>query len=72
MLEELNPLKCVYFDRLQAAVKLIKGRLSKYAMPIIVKNLALNNISAYFVFIRSAYFLMPGKTEIPRYQREKR
>jgi len=38
----LNPLKCAYFDCLQAAVILIKGLLSKYAKLIILKNLALN------------------------------
>jgi len=37
-----NPLKCVYFDRLQAAVMLIKGLLSKYARLIILQNSALN------------------------------
>jgi len=36
MLERLNPFKCAYFDRLQAAVKLIKGLLSKYAKLIIL------------------------------------
>jgi len=40
--KRLSPLKCAYFDRLQAAVILIKGLLSKYAKLIILKNLALN------------------------------
>jgi len=39
--KRLNPLKCAYFDRLQAAVILIKGLLSKYAKLIIWKSLAL-------------------------------
>jgi len=38
----LNPLKCAYFDRLQAAGILIKGLLSKCAKLTILKNLALN------------------------------
>jgi len=40
--KRLNPLKCAYFDRLQTAVMLIKGLLSKYAKLIILTNLALN------------------------------
>ena len=35
----LNPLKCAYFDRLQAAVILINGLLSKYAKLIILFTL---------------------------------
>jgi len=38
----LSPLKCAYFDRLQAAVILIKGLLSKYAELIVLKIPALN------------------------------
>jgi len=38
----LNPLKCAYFDRLQAAVILIKGLLSKYEKLTILKYLAFN------------------------------
>jgi len=41
MLEDY-PLKCAYFDRLQAAVVLIKSLLSKYANLIILKNFASN------------------------------
>jgi len=38
----LNPLNCTYFDRLQAAVILLKGLLSKYVKLIILKIVALN------------------------------
>ena len=38
----LNPLKCAYFDRLRAAIILIKGLLSKFAKLIILKKIALN------------------------------
>jgi len=37
-----NPLKCAYFHRLQAAVILTKGLLSKYAKLIILQNVVLN------------------------------
>jgi len=38
----LNPLKYAYFDRLRAAIILIKGLLSKFAKLIILKKIALN------------------------------
>ena len=38
----LNPWNCTYFDRLQAAVILLKGLLSKYVKLIILKIVALN------------------------------
>ena len=47
----LNPLKCAYFDRLRAAIILIKGLLSKFAKLIILKKNCFEQKNAWSRFV---------------------